>query len=141
MKILSIKRGFETDHSSTHTKYIMGFTVTCDYDWWTCEFEVPYNKSLYTKIKRYEAFGDYQLAIEKEGDVILISVHVHLDYGTIGPNDPYIEFANVCESIRENILNGDFSDLELLKAYVEDEYRFYELESTSDIKSIIEKAC
>jgi hypothetical protein len=141
MKILSTKRGFETDHSSTHTKYIMGFTVTCDYDWWTCEFEVPYDKSLYKKIKKYEAFGDYQLSIERNQDVIIITVHVHLDYGAIAPNDPYIEFANVCASIKENILTGDFSDLELLKAYVEGDDRYYELESTSDIKSIIEKAC
>lgn len=141
MKILSVKKGFETDHSSTITKYIMVFTVTCDYDWWTCEFEVPYNKSLYSKIKKYEAFGDYQLAIEKKRNVIEISVHVHLDYGAMATNDPYIEFANVCESIRENILDGDFSDLELPQAYVEGEYRFYELESISDIKSIIEKAC
>lgn len=61
MKIFSMKRDFETDHSSTHTKYIMGFTVTCDYEWRTCEFELPYIKILFEKIKKYKKYGDYQL--------------------------------------------------------------------------------
>ena len=42
MNIISVRRGFEADHSSTHSEYIHGFTVTCDYDWWTCEFSIPY---------------------------------------------------------------------------------------------------
>lgn len=141
MKIISVKRGFETDHSSTHTEYIRGFTVTCDYDWWTCEFDLPYKKSLFEKIKKYEAFGDYQLAIEKSGNVISIDLCVHLDYETIGPSNPYIAFANACARIRENILGGDFSDLELLQAYVEDKDRFYKLESTSGVENIIDKVC
>ena len=141
MRIISIKRDFETDHSSTHTKYIMGFNVTCDYDWWTCEFELPYKKSLFDKIKKYNASGDYELWIEKEGRAIKISIHVHLDYGSILPGDPYIKFANVCAEIRENILHEDFSDLELLQAYVEDEDRFYRLESSSNVKDIIDKVC
>lgn len=141
MKVISVKRGFGTDHSSTHTEYIRGFTVTCDYDWWTCKFNLPYKKSLFEKIKKYEAFGDYQLAIEKSGNVISIDLCVHLDYGSIGSKSPFIAFANACARIRENILNGDFSDLELLQAYVEDEHRFYELESSSNIEDIIGKAC
>ncbi|MHA1378196.1 MAG: hypothetical protein ACTSRG_07420 [Candidatus Helarchaeota archaeon] len=138
---MSKKRGFETDHSSTHTDYIMGFTVTCDYDWWTCEFELPYNKSLFKKIKKYEASGDYELVIKKKQDEILIAILVHLDYGAIEPNNPYIAFANMCAKIRKNIIDGDFSDLELLKAYVEDEAKFHELDSTSGIKYIIESNC
>ncbi len=141
MKIFSMKRSFETDHSSTQTKYIMGFTVTCDYEWWTCEFDLPYNKSLFEKIKKYKAYGDYQLEIEKKKNEILIAVTVHLDYDAIESNDPYVEFANVCAEIKDNILNGDYSDLELLKAYVEDEDRFHELSSSSSIKYIIEKNC
>jgi len=68
-------------------------------------------------------------------------VTVHLDYGTIGPKNPYIAFANACGEIRENILNGDFTDMELLQAYVNDKDRFYELESTSNIEGIIDKVC
>lgn len=141
MRVISVKRGFETDHSSTHTEYIQGFTVTCDYDWWTCEFNLPYKKSLFEKIKKYEAFGDYQLAIEKKSNTIRITVHVHLDYGSIGPGNLYIAFANACAEIRENILDRDFSDLELLQAYVEDEDKFYELGSSSGIKGILDKVC
>ena len=142
MRTLSVKRGFETDHSSTQTKYIIGFTVTCDYDWWTCEFEMPYKKMLYDKIKKYETYGDYELGIEMKGKVILIAVTVHLDYSAILPDDdPFIAFANACAEIKENILEGDFTDLDLLQAYVEDEARFKKLESTSGIKHTIEKNC
>jgi len=139
MRILSIKRGFETDHSSTHTEYIMGFEVTCDYDWWTCEFELPDKRGLFEKIKEYEAFGDYELAIEKKESSIIIAICVHIDYSRIAPKDPYIAFANACNEIKKNILNGDFSDLELLKAYVVDEKKFHRLESASGIKKILEK--
>jgi len=141
MDILSIKRGFETDHSSTHTEYIMGFEVTCDYDWWTCEFRLPYEKALFERIKKYEASGDYELAIEKKQDSILISIHVHLDYEAVHPDDPYIAFANACSEIKENILNGDFSDLELLQAYVEDKDKFHKSDSSSGIKCILDKIC
>jgi hypothetical protein len=141
MKLLSLKNGFETDHSSTETKCILGYTVTCDYDWWTCEFKMPYNKQLYDKIKKYNASGDYELYIEKEGKVLRISIHVHLDYGAIERNDPFVEFANYCNKIRENILKGDYSDLKLLNAYVEDEKIFAKLKSSSGIKKILEMNC
>lgn len=40
---------------------------------------------------------------------------------------------------KKNILKGDFSDLELLKAYVENKWEFERLDSSSGIKAIIEK--
>lgn len=121
------------------TENIMGFKVTSDHDWWTCEFELPDQDDLYNKIKNFKALVDYELFIEKKEESILIEVCVHLDYGEIAPKDPYIALANACYEIKNNILKGDYGDLELLQAYVDDKHKFERLESPSGIKDIIEK--
>lgn len=122
-----------------YTENIMGFKVTSDHDWWTCEFELPDRDNLYDKIKKFGASMDYELFIEKNRDSVLIEICVHLDYSEIAPKDPYIALANACYEIKKNLLKGDFTDLELLKAYVGDKREFERLESSSGIKDIIEK--
>lgn len=121
------------------TENIMGFKVTEDHDWWTCTFDFPDKDGLYSRIKKFEALGDYELFIGKNQENIEIEICVHLKYGNIAPKDPYIALANKCCKIRENILRKDFSDLVLLKAYVEDKNEFGRLDSSSGIKDIIEK--
>lgn len=144
MEILSIRKDFSSDHSSTHTEYIGEFEITCDYDWWYCKFSVPYEEKLYKEIKKYQANGDYNLDIERVGDEIEITIDVHLDYGAMESRNPYIEYYNYCKDIRDNILDGDYSDLELLKAYVElsvAEYNKGDHYSSSGIEFILEKNC
>ncbi len=142
MNIMSVRRGFEADHSSTHSEYIHGFTVTCDYDWWTCEFSIPYDEKLFKKIAPYSTSGDYELFIERQKDEIEIAINVHLNYGAVDPDNPYICLADYCMDIKDNILDGDFSDLELLKVYVEgSKAEFRTMDSSSGIESILDKAC
>ncbi|MBM4466016.1 MAG: hypothetical protein FJ014_10775 [Chloroflexi bacterium] len=142
MNIISVRRGFEGDHSSTHSEYIHGFTVTQDYDWWTCKFSIPYDEELFKKIAPYNASGDYSLWIKQRGDEIDIAISVHLDYGAVHPDDPYIRFADYCMTIKDNILAGDFSDLELLKVYVEgSKAEFRAMDSSSGIEDILDKVC
>lgn len=146
MKILSIRRGFDSEHSSTTTEYIGDFKVTCDYDWWYCEFSVPYTRELYGKIKQYEAESDYSLSFTKTGKKIEISIDVHLEYGNIASNNPFIAYANYCMKVKKNILSGNFSDLEVLKAYVELEDKDYVTfikthSSKSGIENILQKNC
>lgn len=120
------------------TENIMGFKVTSDHDWWTCKFDLPDKYDLY-RIKKFKASENYEVFIEKTQDTIQIEICVHLEYGSIAPKDPYIALVNACYKIKENILKGDFSDLELLKAYVENKWEFERLDSSSGIKAIIEK--
>lgn len=146
MKILSIRRGFDTEHSSTTTEYIGDFKVTCDYDWWYCEFSLIYTKKLYEEIKKYEAESDYSLSITKENNRIEIFIDVHLEYGSIGTKNPFIAYANYCMKIKKNILSGDYSDLEVLRAYVGLEEKDYgefikTHHSSSGIEDILEKNC
>jgi hypothetical protein len=142
MNIISVRRGFEADHSSTHSEYIHGFTVTEDYDWWTCEFSIPYDEELFEKIAPYNASGDYSLWIKQRGNEIDFAITVHLDYGMIHPDNPYIRFADYCMTIRDNILAGDFSDLELLQVYVEgSKAEFRAMDSSSGIEDILDKVC
>jgi len=142
VRILSVRNHFQTDHSSTETRHIAGFSVTCDYDWWTCEFKIPAKKGLFEKIEGYNAESDYELIIEDIGKHIRISIHVHLDYGALAPNDPFAALADACYRVKENILKGDLSDLAVLEAYAwGDDKDYYALKSTSGIEKILNRVC
>jgi hypothetical protein len=103
---------------------------------------IPYDEELFKKIAPYNASGDYELFIERQKDEIQIAITVHLDYGAIHPDNPYIRLADYCMTIKDNILASDFSDLELLKVYVEgSKAEFRAMDSSSGIESILDKVC
>jgi len=140
MRILSIRRGLEADHSSTHTEHIHGVTITESYDSWTCEFTLPYTAKLFQKLAEYEASGDCSLDFAHQGNQIVVSFTALLDYGAIAGDDAYIALANYCLDVKDDILAGDFSDLELLKAYVEgSKAEFAAMHSSSGIEHILER--
>jgi len=75
-------------------------------------------------------------------DGIEIAISVHLDYGAVLPDNPYIRFADYCMTIKDNIQAEDFSDLELLQVYVEgSKAEFRTIGSSSGIEAILDKAC
>lgn len=92
--------------------------VSESYDWWSTKMSLPYDEDLLTKVERYEC--DYDgcgFRIQRVDGQILLSFGYHLEYGAaldaLGEN-LFRGLADLFEEIRDQILAGDFSALQVI---------------------------
>jgi len=92
--------------------------VSESYDWWSTKMSLPYDEDLLTKLGGYEC--DYDgcgFWVQHVDGKMLLSFRYQLEYGAafdaLGQK-PFRGLADLFEEIRDQILAGDFSALQVI---------------------------
>jgi len=126
MKILSVKKGFETDHSTRSYGYINGVNLYYDYGEWMCEFEMIYNTELFKQLSKFDADCIW---IEKEFNKIRVQLTL---YSEVIQEDEY-EWAELINEIKEEIVKHNFEPLEVIEAYCTDVEKFEDMKTKTKL--------
>jgi len=126
MKILSIRKDFETDHSSRSYGYVDGVNLGYSYDGWTGEFTIPYNTELFKKLKK---FATKSMWIKKEFNKIKIEIEL---YSEELEEDEY-EWSALFNEIRDEIKNNNLEPLEVIEAYHTDVDKFENMKTKTEL--------
>ena len=74
MKIVSIRKGYECDHSTRDYGYISGIKVYYNYGIFEMTFSLPYNTKLFKLLQDYE-----NIEAEKKFNTIEITVYLYTE--------------------------------------------------------------
>ncbi|MHA1378193.1 MAG: hypothetical protein ACTSRG_07405 [Candidatus Helarchaeota archaeon] len=132
MKILSVKKGFNTDHSTRSYGYIDGIKLYYDYGEWIAKFSIIYNTELYKKLKDFGNIGE---SIRKKFNKIIIELTMYSE--EIG-DDEY-EWADLVSEIKEETEKHNLEPLEVIEAYYSDEKKFKSMKTNSKLGKKLQK--
>ena len=122
MKILSINKGFETDHSTRSYGYIDGIKLDYDYGDWVAEFRVKYNTELFEKLKKFDHVGRL---VQKKFNQIKVTLTL---YSEEIEEDEY-EWASLINEIKEETEKHNLEPLEVVEAYHTDIEKFQSMKT------------
>lgn len=126
MKILSIKKGFETDHSTRSYGYINGVKLDYDYGEWVGEFKIIYNTELFKQLKKFDAECIW---IKKEFNKIIVELSL---YSEVFGEDEY-EWVELFKEIKEEIGKHNLESLKVIEAYCTDAGKFKNMKTKTKI--------
>lgn len=161
MRILSVRRGFEADHSSSSYEFFaldkltpeqraavqeltgesghrhlrfhymgdwsdipdewpdkllaMGYDILVSesYDWWSVQLSLPHDATLARRLQQYACESDGNgFSLKVVGERMILYFGMQLDYGAVYDafgEDPFEGFADLFETVREELLAGDLS--------------------------------
>jgi hypothetical protein len=130
MKIISIRRGYECDHSTRDYGYISGIKVFYDYGTFEMTFSLPYNTKLFKLLKGYE-----NIEAEKRFNRIEITVYL---YSEVLGEDEY-EYVSLAESIREELVKQNIEVIKLLDAYHGEKDEFTTMKPKTDVGKMLQE--
>jgi hypothetical protein len=126
MKILSIKKGFETDHSTSSYGYIDGIKLNYDYGKWVCEFSMLYNTKLFKELTNFDCKC---MIITKKFNKIIVELTL---YSEVIGEDEY-EWATLINEIKEEVEKHNLEPLEVVEAYCTDEDKFESMKTVTAV--------
>jgi len=132
MKLLSIRKGFETDHSSRSYGYIDGIKLDYDYGDWVSEFRMMYNTELFKKLKEFDYIGGF---VEKKFNKIIVELTLYSE--EIG-EDEY-EWAALINEIKEETEKHNLEPLEVVEAYHTDTEKFESMKTRTELGKKLQK--
>lgn len=130
MKIISIRKGYECDHSSRDYGYISGVKVFYDYGTFEMTFSLPYNTKLFKLLKSYE-----NIEAEKRFNIIEVTVYLYSE--ELG-EDEY-EYVSLAETIREELVKQNIEVIKLLDAYHGEEDEFTTMKPKTEGGKMLQK--
>ena len=132
MKIISIRRGFDTDHSTRSYGYIDGVKLYYVYGEWEAEFSIMYNTELYNKLKSFDSIGQ---SIRKKLNKIIIRLTL---YSEEIDEDEHA-WATLINEIKEETENHNLEPLEVIEAYYTNTKKFKRLKTTTKLGKTLQR--
>ena len=126
MRIYSIRKDFETDHSSRSYGYIDGVNLDYSYGDWTGEFRIPYKTELYKKLKK---FDKRSMQVEKVFNKIKIEIELYSE--ELEENE--YEWAALFNEIREEVNDNNLEPLKVIEAYHTDIGKFESMKTKTEL--------
>ncbi len=130
MKIISIRNGFECDHSTRDYGYISGVNVFYDYGVFDMTSMVTYNTELFKLLKRYK-----NLDIEKKFNKIVINLRLYCD----NFNEDEQEYLALFERIIRAIKNKNEEVLKILDMYHCEDDGYLKPKATTELGKYLQK--
>ncbi len=122
MRVISLRQGYECDHSTRDYGYISGVKVYYDYGTFDMDFAAPYNTDLLKLLKKYKGID-----AEKEFNKIKISLYLYCDSFN-EDEDKYVELAL---QIRNAFINKDLEVIQIINDYHEQDDNFSKIKTKS----------
>lgn len=132
MKILSVRKGFETDHSTRSYGYIDGIKLDYDYGDFVAEFKMMYNTELFKKLKNFDYIGN---SVRKEFNKIIVELTL---YSEEIEEDEY-EWAALFNEIKEETEKRNLEPLEVVEAYHTDVEKFESMKTKTRLGKKLQK--
>lgn len=111
------------------TDYNIPVMIYEDYDWWNIYLTFDFEENFLKMLNAYKIVSDeHTVYAEKMHDKIVLIIVITVDYDSlysINRSDPFLALYRVFSKIRNNIIKGDLSELELIKMYCENVDKFY----------------
>src|SRR3989338_1991879 len=108
MKIISLRKGYECDHSTRDYGYISGVKVFYDYGTFDMEFAVPYDTELFKLLK-----VNNDIDAEKKFNKMVISLYLYCD----GFNEDEGKYVELALAVRKAIINKNLEVIKIINAY------------------------
>lgn len=108
MKIISLRQGYECDHSTKDYGYISGIKVYYDYGTFDMKFAIHYNTDIFKLLKKYK-----DISAEKKFNKITINLYLYCDSFN-EEEDRYVELAL---DIRDAIIDKNLEVMSIVNAY------------------------
>lgn len=110
MRVISIRKGYECDHSTRDYGYISGIHVSYDYGDFDMKFTVPYNTELFRLLQKHK-----HLYATKKFNKIDVTVTLYCE----GFNEDEYQYADLARRIREELIRKNVEVMKILEAYNE----------------------
>ncbi len=144
------------------TKYF-DIMVKESYDWWELVLVIPYNSSLFDKLKEYDCEDENELgiSISKDDNQILLSIFCVLNYEEVyylayeditlndektwGPHiskhdsSPFLILANLLIRLKNEIINGTLTTIQNIAAFFDPE-RFNKPKDCTELCDMFDSA-
>ena len=130
MKIISLRQGYECDHSTRDYGYISGVKVYYDYGTFDMKFTIPYNTELFKLLKKYK-----DISVEKKFNKMMINLYLYCDSFNEG-EDKYVELAL---EIRDALSNKNLEVIRIINAYHGEEDKFAKIKAKSILGKRLQK--
>lgn len=130
MKIISLRRGFECDHSTRDYGYISGIKVYYDYGTFDMTLMIPYNTELFKLLKRYKS-----LNIEKKFNKIVINLLLYCE----DFNEEEYEYVGLFKRIMQAIQNKNEEVLKILDMFHGGDNGYLKLEAKTELGKHLQK--
>lgn len=132
MRLLSVRKGFETDHSTRSYGYIDGIKLDYDYGTWVAQFRMLYNSDLFKKLNEFDYLSTF---IRKEFNKIIVELALYSE--KIG-EDEY-EWAVLVNEIKEETEKHNLEPLEVVEAYHTDVEKFRSMKTKTELGKKLQK--
>lgn len=130
MKVISLRRGFECDHSTRDYGYISGIRVYYDYGTFDMTFMIPYNTELFRLLKRYK-----HLRIEKKFNKIVINLLLYCE----DFNEEEYEYVELFKRIIQAIKNKNEEVLKILDMYHGGDDDYLKVKAKTELDRYLQK--
>lgn len=130
MKIISLRQGYECDHSTRDYGYISGVKVFYDYGTFDMKFTIPYNTELFKFLKKYK-----DINVEKQFNKIMVNLYLYCDNFN-EDEDKYVELAL---GIRDALINKNLEVIKIINAYHGQDDSFLKIEAKSTLGKRLQK--
>lgn len=130
MRITSIRRGYECDHSTRDYGYISGIRVYYDYGIFEMTFMVPYNTELFEMLQKCGNIN-YKKRFNK------IEVTLYLYCEDLGEDE--LEYVDLAHEIRGDLINKNTEVTKLLDAYHGESNDFENIETKTETGKRLQK--
>ncbi|MBI4981085.1 hypothetical protein HZC30_06030 [Candidatus Woesearchaeota archaeon] len=124
MKTLSLRQGYECDHSTRDYGYIAGVDVYYDYGTFDMKFTVPYSMGLFKLLKKYK-----NIWAEKQFNKIQITLYLYCE----DFNEDENEYVNLALEIKEAIINKNVEVMKIIDAYHGEDKKFEKIKAVSEL--------
>lgn len=108
MKIISLKQGYECDHSTKDYGYISSVRVYYDYGYFDMKFTIPYDTELFELLRKYK-----NINIEKQFNQIMINLYLYCE----DLNEEEKDYVKLTLDIKKAILNKNLEVIKIINAY------------------------
>lgn len=108
MKIISLRQGYECDHSTRDYGYISGVKVYYDYGYFDMKFTIPYNTELFKLLKKYK-----DINIGKQFNQIMINLYLYCE----DLNEEERDYVKLALDIKKAIINKNLEVIKIINAY------------------------
>lgn len=128
MKIISLRKGYECDHSTRDYGYISDVRVYYDYGTFDMTSMIPYNTELFKLLKCYK-----NLNIEKKFNKIVISLSLYCE--DLGEDEH--EYVELFKRIIEEIQNKEV--LKILNLYHSGDDSYLKLKAKTELGKYLQR--
>lgn len=130
MKVISLRDGFECDHSTRDYGYISGIRVYYDYGVFDMTFMIPYDTELFKLLKRYK-----NLNIDKNFNKIVINLLLYCE----DLNEEEYEYVDLFKRIIRAIKNKNEEVLKILDMYHNEDDDYLKLKAKTELGQYLQK--